>query len=86
MAIPKEKLNERLNELINYLDDKQLSEIVDFAEFLNSKADREFWDNLPEDDEPLTEEDLQAIKEAEEDLKAGKTISHEEFLSEYEKL
>lgn len=82
MATPKEKLNE----LINYLDEKQLSEVVDFAEFLKNKAEKEFWDNLPEDDEPLTEEELKVIKEGVEDLKTGKTISHEEFLSKYEKL
>lgn len=86
MAIPKEKLNERLNEIVNRLNEKHLAEIVDFAEFLNNKAEQEFWDNLPEDDEPLTNEDLQAIKEAEEDLKNGRTISHEEFLAKYEKL
>jgi hypothetical protein len=33
----------------------------------------------PEDDEPLTEEDLQAIAEGEEDARLGLTISLDEF-------
>ena len=35
----------------------------------------------PEDDEPLTEEDLQAIAEGEEDDRLGQTISLDEFES-----
>lgn len=32
----------------------------------------------PYDDEPLTEEDRRAIEEAEEDIRAGRVVSHEE--------
>ena len=35
--------------------------------------------NAPEDDEPLTEEDLQAIAEGEEDARLGLTISLDEL-------
>ena len=38
--------------------------------------------NAPLDDEPLTEEDIQAIKEAEEDVAAGRIITHKELKRE----
>jgi len=69
---------ERLTELINQLNDNQISEVIDFTEFIKNKAQKDFWNNLPEDDEPLTEDDLKAIKEGKEDFKAGKTLKHNE--------
>lgn len=80
MPTPKEKLNE----IVNNLDEKQLAEVIDFAEFINNKAEREFWDNLPEDDEPLTEEDLQSVKEGEKDFREGKTYSFDEVFGKNE--
>jgi predicted transcriptional regulator len=38
----------------------------------------------PEDDEPLTEEDLQAIAEGEEDQKYGRTITLDEYIARRE--
>lgn len=38
--------------------------------------------NAPLDDEPLTEEDIQAIKEADEDFAAGRFVTHEELKKE----
>lgn len=38
----------------------------------------------PEDDEPLTEEDLQAIAEGEEDRRLGRTITLEEYIAQRE--
>jgi len=80
MATPKEKLIEK----INYLDEKRLSEVVDFVEFLETKMEKEFWENLPEDDEPLTKKDLQAIKEGEEEFLRGETLSFEEVFGKDE--
>ncbi|HZO31268.1 MAG TPA: hypothetical protein VFH48_35330 [Chloroflexota bacterium] len=37
--------------------------------------------NAPEDDEPLTEEDLQAIAEGDEDQRLGRTITLEEYIA-----
>ena len=37
--------------------------------------------NAPEDDEPLTDEDLQAIAEGEEDQRLGRTITLEEYIA-----
>ena len=44
----------------------------------------EMLENAPADEEPLTEEELQAIEETRKDLKAGKTISHEKFWGKYD--
>ena len=37
--------------------------------------------NAPENDEPLTEEDLQAIAEGDEDQRLGRTITLEEYIA-----
>ena len=74
MATPKDKLNE----ILNNLNEAELSEVANFAEFLALKKEKAFWHNLPEDDEPLTAEELEAIKEAKEDFKAGRTLTFEE--------
>ena len=42
----------------------------------------EMLKNAPWDAEPLTEEDKQAIKEANEDIAAGRFITHEELKKE----
>lgn len=39
--------------------------------------------NAPEDDEPVTEEDLEAIEEAEEAIARGETESLEDVLREF---
>lgn len=36
-----------------------------------------------EDDEPVTAEEEAAVREAEEDFAAGRTVSHEEMLRKY---
>ncbi|MFH0702030.1 MAG: hypothetical protein V2B14_00625 [bacterium] len=74
MATPKEELNK----IINQLNEKQISEVINFAEFIKNKFEKDFWENIPLDDEPLTDEDLQAIKEGEEELKTGKTLTYDE--------
>ena len=77
MATPKDKLNE----ILNNLDEFEIIEAIDFIEFLQQKRARELRDvlnNAPEDDEPLTAEELEAIKEAQEDFKSGRTLTFEE--------
>ena len=74
MATSKDKLNE----IINLLNENQLSEVAEFAEFIKNKSEKDFWNNLPGDNEPLTEEELQIVKEAEKDLKEGKTLEYDE--------
>ena len=43
---------------------------------------REMFKNAPWDDEPLTEADKQAIREANEDFAAGRFVTHEELKKE----
>lgn len=43
-----------------------------------------FLDNAPLDDEPETEEERQAVAEAEADIAAGRTVSLDELLREFE--
>lgn len=38
-----------------------------------------FLRDAPEDDEPVTEEDIEALAEAYEDSRAGRMVSHEEI-------
>ena len=42
----------------------------------------EMFKNAPWDDEPLTEEDKQAIKQADENFAAGRYITHAELKKE----
>lgn len=70
MATPKDKLNK----LLDVLDESQIFEVVNFAEFLATKKQNSFWDNLPIDDEPLTKTDIKAIKSASRE----KTLSYKE--------
>ena len=39
--------------------------------------------DAPEDDEPWTEQEDVAVREADEDIAAGRTVSHEEMLRKY---
>jgi hypothetical protein len=39
--------------------------------------------SAPLDDEPVTEADVVAVARANEEIRAGKTVSHEEILREF---
>lgn len=72
---------ERIHQIIDSLPDSELPEIEDFLAqrrtaddpFLRALA------NAPEDDEPLTPEDIAAIEEGLADLAAGRVISNDEL-------
>jgi len=72
---------ERLYQLIDELPEAELHTAERFLQYLRDKARdpllRAFME-APEDDEPLTEEDLRAIAEAEEELARGEGIPWEE--------
>ncbi|WJH36609.1 hypothetical protein MJA45_02475 [Paenibacillus aurantius] len=68
MAVNKE----RINDLINRLSEKDLELVTDLMERL---AQNRSYDDIPVDDEPTTQEDLDAIKNAHEALKRGDLIS-----------
>ncbi len=85
MATPQEKLNEKIKTLKTF----EAVEALDFIEYLEQKRTREIKDtleNAPEVDEPLTEEEIQAIKQTDEDVKKGETLSFDEVFGKYEKI
>jgi hypothetical protein len=62
----------RINDLINQLSDKDLELVTDLMERLTQFKN---YKELPIDDEPTTQEDLDAIKSAQEAYKNGELIS-----------
>lgn len=70
-----------LHQLVDQLDDSELG----FAEFLLDQRRSLSRDGvlrrlaaIPVDDEPETDEEAEAIREAREDVAAGRLIPHEE--------
>ena len=75
MAIKKSELSE----MVKRLSDNDIPLVYNLlTRLITSPKD----DHIPYDDEPLTDEDLKAIKEAEEDYKQRKTIRFEEIENE----
>jgi hypothetical protein len=75
---------ERLHKLVDELSE---AEADDALRYVASRREDEARDSFarwlesrPEDDEPLTAEDEQAIAEGRADRAAGRTVSHEEML------
>lgn len=74
---------ERLRILIEDLPDQEVHTALRFVEYLRQEGEDEdplliALQNAPEDDEPLTAEDLEALREAEEDVAQGRVVSHEQ--------
>lgn len=69
-----------LHTLVDELPEPELPAAKRFLEYLRQAADplRLALDSAPLDDEPLTEEDLAAIREGFADRAQGETASHEE--------
>lgn len=77
MSIPIEKIND----LLKKLPDEDKKEVLNYTEFLietKKRAFKEFLENVPEEDEELSPEEIEALKEAEEDVKAGRVKNLEE--------
>ena len=75
---------DKLHHLVDQLPECELGAAQRFLEYLRDTGDpvlRAFME-APEDDEPETEEERQAIAEAMEDIEAGRGISHEEVKRE----
>jgi uncharacterized coiled-coil DUF342 family protein len=75
---------ETLHKLVDFLPESEWEEIRQVLEEHLAKHDpvlRAFLD-APEDDEPETEEEREAVKEAYEDLKAGRVVTWEELKRE----
>lgn len=76
---------EGLANLARRLAPADLAEVADFIGYLVVKRDRELPPVLrdaPWTDEPLTEEEREAIDESEADIKAGRTIPLEQIEAE----
>jgi len=70
-----------LHELVDTLSEEELAAARRYIEFLRSGyTDMLLWmlDNAPEDDEPTTPEEEQAVAEAREQIRGGETVSMEE--------
>jgi hypothetical protein len=74
MAISKKELAN----LINKLSDNDIPLVADLVKRLILPADY----NIPYDDEPLTEDYIQAIHEAQQEFLEGKTIKFEDIKHE----
>ncbi len=77
MATPKDKLNE----IIKNFNDLDIAEIIDFAEFIKEKRQRaldEAFNNVKEEYEPLSEKELNDLKEA----SSSESISYKEMWGE----
>lgn len=81
---------DELHRFIDTLPEGLVGEVLDFAQFVAKKAHAEHiarvmaaMQALPEDDEPLTEEESRAIAEAEESARVHGTVSMEEIKAKY---
>ncbi|XID94924.1 hypothetical protein ACF3MZ_10575 [Paenibacillaceae bacterium WGS1546] len=74
MAISKKELNE----LIDKLSDNDISLVADLVKRLIHPADY----HIPYDDEPLTDDDIQAINDARKEFLEGNTIKFEDIKHE----
>ncbi|PWV87366.1 hypothetical protein DFQ01_1622 [Paenibacillus cellulosilyticus] len=74
MAINKKELSE----LINKLSDNDIPLVADLVKRLIHPADY----HIPYDDEPLTQDDIEAVDEANQEFLEGKTIKFEDIKHE----
>jgi len=85
--VSEKQLREEINRLANRLPIEKLETAIHFLETLVKQQQRgqtleEALANPIYDDEPWTEEDEQAVAEAEEDIKAGRVYTLEEVEKE----
>lgn len=77
-----EATKESLHELVDTPPASKVEAASKCLEALAEEAFLEALRNAPEDDEPLTEDDLKAIEEAEEDIRQGRVTPWEEVKKE----
>ena len=72
---------DRLHRLIDELPEQDLSAVEQLLteRHLDDDTFRRMLAEAPEDDEPLTAEDIAAIEEGVQDVKAGRLISNDEL-------
>ena len=75
----------QIKDLIGGMPPEELLAVKRFIQYVRDMEDP-FLRNLAEapwDDEPLSDEDIAALEEGKEDIKAGRLISHEEITREF---
>lgn len=84
MATNQDQTRLRLKELIDELPEGDLHAVKRYIQFLHYLDDPVAVSlvEAPLDDEPLTDEDIAALEEAREEMKAGKLTSHDEVMRE----
>jgi hypothetical protein len=81
--IPKEKLQEEIFQMIKAMTTEELEKAIKLLEsLLGYQTLEEHLANPQYDDDPLTEEELQAIAEAKEDIKNSEVYTLEEVMRE----
>lgn len=60
MGIPKK---DKLNQIFQQLPSNYQNNVLDYMEFLLQKVTKEHWDNIPEIDEPLNEEEKKLLND-----------------------
>ncbi|MDR3602586.1 MAG: hypothetical protein P4L49_19245 [Desulfosporosinus sp.] len=78
--LPKEKLQEELKQLTQSMTVEQLEKAMIYLKSLLSQSWDEYLGNIPYADEPWTEEDEIAVREAKEDIEKGEVYSLEEVM------
>lgn len=76
---------ERLNDILRRLSDKDKEQVMEFAEFIYQKrktAWKEALKNVPEENEKLSPGEIEALKDGEQDIKAGRVRPLHEVLQE----
>jgi predicted transcriptional regulator len=73
-------VRDRIHRLVDQLPEAELPEVESLLTERRDHADPflSALANAPEDDEPLTDEDIAALDEAYADVAAGRVVSHEE--------
>jgi hypothetical protein len=78
---------ERLHQLVDELSESEAGDALRYVASRRESGEGDSFvrwlDSRPEDDEPLTAEDEEAIAEGHADMAAGRLISHEEMLRKY---
>ena len=71
---------EHLHELVDHLPDEHLAVVARYLESITPVVDplQAALDSAPKADEQLSKDDMAALAEAEQDIAAGRVVSHEE--------
>ena len=77
----KEVSRQEIKDLIDGLPDLELHAVKRFIQYIRDMNDPVFriLAEAPWDDEPVTDEDLEAIEESNRDIAAGRVISHQDL-------